>query len=121
MKVDHRLTQIMGFPFSYLIGGNRKCSKQSTNADQNSLETVFLFAICRQSGDKWQSKTLFLTIFYLHSSILLTFSIVAYPGGLFTCCCSNCVCGFRVWFWFCDVVHYALSSLAIREMVAMVL
>ena len=25
-----------------------------------SLETVFLIAICRQLGDKWQSKTLFL-------------------------------------------------------------
>ena len=30
--------------------------------DQKSLETVFLIAICCQSGDKWQSKTLFLAI-----------------------------------------------------------
>ena len=30
---------------------------------------MFLIAICRQSGDKWQSKTLFLTIFYLRFSI----------------------------------------------------
>ena len=30
-------------------------------------------------GDKWQSKTLFLTIFDLRSSIVLTFSIAAYP------------------------------------------
>ena len=37
------------------------------NADQKSLETVFSIAICRQSGDKWQSKTLFLTIFDLRS------------------------------------------------------
>ena len=29
--------------------------------------------ICCQSGDKWQSKTLFLTIFDLGSSIVLTF------------------------------------------------
>ena len=35
----------------------------SMYADKKSLETVFLIVICRQSGDKWQSKTLFLTIF----------------------------------------------------------
>ena len=39
-----------------------------------SLEIV----ICRQSGDKRQSKTLFLTILDLRSSIVLTFSIAAY-------------------------------------------
>ena len=43
------------------------------------LETVFSIAICRQLGDKWQSKTLSLAIFDLHSSIVLTFSIAAYP------------------------------------------
>ena len=31
-----------------------------------SLETVFSMAICRQSGDKRQSKTLFLTILIVH-------------------------------------------------------
>ena len=49
------------------------------DADQKSLETVFLIAICRHSGDKWQSKTLFLTVFDLRSSIVLTVSIAAYP------------------------------------------
>ena len=50
-----------------------------------SLETVFLIApVGRQmkiekSGDKWQSKTLFPTIFDLRSLIVLTFSIAAYP------------------------------------------
>ena len=34
------------------------------NPDQKSIETVFLIAICRQIGDKWQSETLFLIIFY---------------------------------------------------------
>ena len=57
---------------------NQKLSEQSTNADQKLLETVFLIAICRQLGDKWQSKTLFLMIFDLLSSIVLTFSIAAY-------------------------------------------
>ena len=36
---------------------------------------MFSITICRPTGDKWQSKTLFLTIFDLHSSIALTFSI----------------------------------------------
>ena len=56
----------------YNITTGRRQSKQSRNADQKSLETVFSIAICRQSGDKWQSKTLFRTIFYLRSSIVLT-------------------------------------------------
>ena len=38
---------------------------RSTNADPKSQETVFSVAICRQSGDKWQSETMFLTIFDL--------------------------------------------------------
>ena len=42
-------------------------SIQSTNVDQNvdqkSLETEFSIVICRPTGDKWQSKTLFLSIF----------------------------------------------------------
>ena len=35
----------------------------STNLDKKSLETEFSIAICRPTGDKWQSKTLFLEIF----------------------------------------------------------
>ena len=50
-----------------------------TDVDQKFRETVFLIAICRQSGDKWQSKTLFLTISDLLSSIVFRFSIAAYP------------------------------------------
>ena len=49
------------------------------------LEAVFSIAICRQSGhsgDKWQSKTLFLTIFDLRSSIVLKYSIAVYPVWL---------------------------------------
>ena len=41
------------------------------------LESVFSIAICRQSGDKWQPKTLFLAIFDPHSSIVLMFLIAA--------------------------------------------
>ena len=65
---------------------HRKRSLHSTNADQKSLETVFLIAFCRQSGDKWQSKTMFLTIVDVRSLIvdLLTFSIATNPGGIVT-------------------------------------
>ena len=38
--------------------------------DQISLETGFLIAICGPTGDKWQSKILFLAIFYLRLLIL---------------------------------------------------
>ena len=41
------------------------------NTDKKSLETVFLIAICRPTGDKWQSKNLFLTIFDQCSSIII--------------------------------------------------
>ena len=44
------------------------------NADKNSLETAFSIAICRQSGDTWQSKAPFVSIFDLRSSIVLTLS-----------------------------------------------
>ena len=31
--------------------------------DQKSIEAVFLIAICLPTGNKWQSKTLFVSIF----------------------------------------------------------
>ena len=40
---------------------------------------MFLIAICCQFGDKWQSTTLYPTIFDLCLSKLLTFLIAAYP------------------------------------------
>ena len=42
----------------------------SRNVDQKSLETEFLIAICHHPGDKWQSKTLFLSIFDQRLSIV---------------------------------------------------
>ena len=48
------------------------------NADHKSLEKVFSIAICRQSDNKRQSKTLFLTVLDLRSSIVITFYIAAY-------------------------------------------
>ena len=43
--------------------GQSKTPILSSNVDKKSIETEFLIAICRQSGDKWQSKTLFLSNF----------------------------------------------------------
>ena len=45
-------------------------NQQSRDADQKSTETVFSIAICRQCGDKWQSKTLFVLIFDLRYSMV---------------------------------------------------
>ena len=43
---------------------------QLRNVDQKSIETMFLIAICRLTGDRWQSKKLFLSIFDPHLSIV---------------------------------------------------
>ena len=43
---------------------------QSTTVGQKSLETEFSIAICRPTGDKCQSKSLFLSIFDPSSSIV---------------------------------------------------
>ena len=50
------------------------------NIDQKSLETEFLIAICRQLGDKWRSKTLFLAIFDPCSSIVKSVFDCHIPG-----------------------------------------
>ena len=71
------LISIKYAPLSYRTGGNRKRSEQSMNTDHRSLETVFSIAIYRQSGDKRQSKSLFLAILDPRSSIVLTFWIAA--------------------------------------------
>ena len=55
------------------ITPGRRHSKTPTlsrNVDKKSIETVFSIAICRLTGDKWQSKTLFLSIFDLRSWIV---------------------------------------------------
>ena len=52
----------------------------SRNVDQKSLETEFSIAIYRHTGDKWQSKTLFLSIFDPRSSIVDSFFDCRLPG-----------------------------------------
>ena len=69
------------FFLNILITPDRKRSKPLLtieNADKKLQEKVFLIAICRRTGDKWQSQTLFLTIFDLHLLIVLLFSVAAY-------------------------------------------
>ena len=55
----------------YTLGrGQSKTPILSGKVDQKSIETVFLIAICRLTGDKWQSKTRFLSIFDPPSTIV---------------------------------------------------
>ena len=67
---------------AYRTDVNRVRSEQSMKADQKLLETVYSIAICRQSCDKWQLKTMFRTILDLRSSTVFTLSIAAYPKYL---------------------------------------
>ena len=53
---------------THRVGG--KPPTLSSNIDQESIETVFLIAICHLTVDKWQSKTLFLSIFDPRLSIV---------------------------------------------------
>ena len=50
------------------------------NVDKKSIETVFSIAICRLTGDNWQLKTLFLSIFDLRSSIVYCVFNSRLPG-----------------------------------------
>ena len=66
-----------------ILTPGRRQSKTPTlsrNVDQKSIETVFSIAICRHTGDKWQSKTLFLSIFDPRSSIVDNVFYYRLPG-----------------------------------------
>ena len=64
-RVDTDQTVSAG-AISHRIGGNRKTlltiDERQSKIPRNSFRQIVI-AICRQSDDKWQSKTLFLTIF----------------------------------------------------------
>ena len=51
-----------------------------TNVDKKSLETEFSIAICRPTGDKWQSKTLFYAFFDPHLLIFKSVLGFSLPG-----------------------------------------
>ena len=61
-----------------------KTSILSRNVDQKSIATVFSIAICRPIGDKWQSKTLFLSFFDPRSSIVDNVFDCHLPGVIMT-------------------------------------
>ena len=66
-----------------IITPGRRQSKTpilSRNVDQKSIETEFIIAICRHTGDKWQSKTMFLSIFDPRSSIVKNVFDCRLPG-----------------------------------------
>ena len=52
------------------------------NADQKWLETEFLIAICRRSGNKWPLKLLFLASFDPRLSIIKSVFDCRLPGVL---------------------------------------
>ena len=55
--------------FMYIFTADSRQSKTLLTIDerdQKSLEIVFLIVICRQWGDNWQLKTLFLAIFFIY-------------------------------------------------------
>ena len=52
--------------------------EDSLGVDKKSIETMFSIPICRPTGDKWQSKTLFLSILIRVRRLLITFSIAVY-------------------------------------------
>ena len=81
-------------PFQ-LIPGRRQTKTLilSMNVDQKWLETEFLIAICRPTGNKFQSKTLFLAIFDPLSSIMKSVFDCHLPGVEPTQLCNNCLHG----------------------------
>ena len=56
-----------------------KTSILSTNVYKNPLDTEFSIAICRPTGYKRQSITLFLAIFIRVRRLVRAFSIATYP------------------------------------------
>ena len=80
---DYDLTRNLSWTAMYSITPGRRQSKTSilsTNVDQKLLETEFSIVICRPTGDKWQSKTPFLSIFDPHLSIVKSVFDCRLPG-----------------------------------------
>ena len=77
----------MSYNSFFLFTPDRRQSKKLillTSIDQKSLETEFWIAICRQTGDKCQSKTLFLAIFGKCLSIVKSVFNCRLSGVLFS-------------------------------------
>ena len=63
----------------FILTRDRQQSKMLITIDECGSKIARNSVFDCHLGDKWQLKTLFLMIFYLPSSIVLTFSIAAYP------------------------------------------
>ena len=74
--------KIIMLPYTHPGRRQSKTSILSTNVNQKSLETELSIAICRPTGEKWQSNTLFLAIFYPRSSIVKSVFDCSLPGML---------------------------------------
>ena len=72
--------QQMGVEINTLGRRKLKTPILTRNLDQKLLETEFLISICRHTGDKWQSKTLFLSIFDPHLFIVDSVFDCRLPG-----------------------------------------
>ena len=92
-----------------------KTSILSTSEDKKSLETEFLIAFCRQTGDKWQSKTLFLGILIGVRQLLRAFMIAAYPVWcwvfFFKSLLSSADFFFKIDIFFFDLILYVPSTI----------
>ena len=67
-------------PLPQRVGLQSKTPILTRNVDHKSLETEFSIAICRHTGNKWQSKTRFLSIFDPPSSIVYSVFDCRLPG-----------------------------------------
>ena len=67
------------------------------NVDQKSIKTVFSIAICRPTGDKWQSKTQFLSFFDPDESIVDNVFDCPLPGVIQEISCNWCYISDNGW------------------------
>ena len=101
-----RIVTLLGFSCRYSTPGRRQSKTPilSRNVDQKSLETEFSIDLCRHAGDKKQSKTLFLAIFDLCSSIVKSVFDCRLPGVM-----SLSVANLRFFFVECCIISVKLS------------
>ena len=72
--------------YGLIVTPGRQQSKTfilSTNVDEKSFEIEFSIAVCCQTGNKWQSKTLFIPVFGPRRSIAKSAFDCRLPGVIF--------------------------------------
>ena len=78
MYVSVLVLSLIWFTYTFTTPDRRQSKTLilSTNIDQKSLETQFLIAFCRPTGNKWPLKTLFYAILIRVFRLLGAFSFV---------------------------------------------